>query len=87
MAVGVIALRRIASAGTERTFPKIGLGTGDTSFVAITTSLKLSSSRNSTPPQRMHVFRGFAWASDITIPHEHSRTAMHHTPVLSARES
>jgi hypothetical protein len=32
----------------------------------------------------MQVFRGVAIDIDITIPHEHSRTGMPHTPVLSA---
>jgi hypothetical protein len=47
--------------------------------VAFTSRLNLSSSRNSTPPQRIHIFRGFAIDIDITIPHEHSRTAIAHS--------
>jgi hypothetical protein len=33
------------------------------------------------------MFRGFAIETDITIPHEHSRTGMPHAPVPAAQLS
>jgi hypothetical protein len=57
------------------------MGTSGAQFIAFTTGLLFSNSRNSTPPQRIHLFRGFATETDITIPHEHSMTGMPHTPV------
>src|SRR4051812_39328843 len=45
------------------------------------------SSRNSTPPQRIHVFRDLATGRDITIRHEHSITGITHAPVPATQLS
>jgi hypothetical protein len=87
MVIGLTALPADARIEFRRPFPQVVMGTTGTQSILFTTKSKRCNSRNSAPPQRMHVFRGFATEIDITIPHEHSRTGMPHAPVLSAQLS
>jgi hypothetical protein len=83
----LVVLAITACGEVGRTIPQLVLGMSGAHSVASMMGLRCSSSRNSFPPQRIQVFRGLELDTDITIPQEHSRTGMPHSPVLSAQLS